>query len=290
MESPHRALWGIKIKASSEAVKAFRESLRKLGDVYVNDAFGTAHRAHSSMMGEGFDQRASGFLMKKELTYFAKALDNPEKPFLAILGGAKVADKIQLIENLLDKVSEMIIGGGMAYTFLKESKGMQIGTSLYDAEGAKIVKKLLDKAEANKVKIYLPVDFVTADKFSEDAATGSATVESGIPEGWMGLDVGPKSRELFTEPILRAKVIVWNGPAGVFEFPNFANGTKAIMDAVVKATTQGSTTIIGGGDTATCAAKWNTEDKVSHVSTGGGASLELLEGKILPGVAALSDV
>ncbi|CAH0764943.1 unnamed protein product [Bemisia tabaci] len=281
---------GNKIKASSEAVKAFRESLRKLGDVYVNDAFGTAHRAHSSMMGEGFDQRASGFLMKKELTYFAKALDNPEKPFLAILGGAKVADKIQLIENLLDKVSEMIIGGGMAYTFLKESKGMQIGTSLYDAEGAKIVKKLLDKAEANKVKIYLPVDFVTADKFSEDAATGSATVESGIPEGWMGLDVGPKSRELFTEPILRAKVIVWNGPAGVFEFPNFANGTKAIMDAVVKATTQGSTTIIGGGDTATCAAKWNTEDKVSHVSTGGGASLELLEGKILPGVAALSDV
>lgn len=280
---------GDKIKASPDDVKKFRESLRKLGDLYVNDAFGTAHRAHSSMMGDGFDQRASGFLLKKELQYFAKALDNPEKPFLAILGGAKVADKIQLIDNLLDKVSEMIIGGGMAYTFLKELKGMKIGNSLFDEEGVKIVKKLMEKAQKNGVQIHLPVDFVTADKFDEKAAVGAADVETGIPEGWMGLDVGPKTNDLFREPILRAKVIVWNGPAGVFEFDNFSKGTKSLMDAVVEATQKGATTIIGGGDTATCAAKWNTEDKVSHVSTGGGASLELLEGKVLPGVAALTD-
>ncbi|KAI5704433.1 phosphoglycerate kinase isoform X1 [Diaphorina citri] len=280
---------GEKVKASAEDVKKFRESLRKLGDIYVNDAFGTAHRAHSSMLGEGFEQRASGFLLKKELDYFSKALDNPEKPFLAILGGAKVADKIQLIENLLDKVNEMIIGGGMSYTFLKELKGMNIGGSLYDPEGAKIVKKLVEKAEKNNVKLHFPVDFITADKFAEDAKTGEATVESGVPDGWMGLDIGPKSRELFKEPIARAKVIVWNGPSGVFEFENFAKGTKGIMDAVVDVTTKGAITIIGGGDTATCAAKWNTEDKVSHVSTGGGASLELLEGKVLPGVDALSN-
>ncbi|XP_015115215.1 phosphoglycerate kinase [Diachasma alloeum] len=279
---------GSKVKADKAKVEEFRAALRKLGDVYVNDAFGTAHRAHSSMMGDGFDVRASGFLMKKELDYFAKALDNPEKPFLAILGGAKVADKIQLINNLLDKVNEMIIGGGMAYTFLKVTKGMKIGNSLFDEEGSKIVNDLLEKAKKNNVQIHLPVDFVTADKFAEDAAVGAADIESGIPDGWMGLDVGPKSRELFAEPIKRAKLIVWNGPAGVFEFENFNKGTKALMDNVVEATTRGAITIIGGGDTATCAAKWKTEDKVSHVSTGGGASLELLEGKVLPGVDALS--
>ncbi|XP_030759641.1 phosphoglycerate kinase [Sitophilus oryzae] len=280
---------GNKIKADPAKVKAFRESLRKLADVYVNDAFGTAHRAHSSMLGEGFDQRASGFLLKKELQYFAKALDNPERPFLAILGGAKVADKIQLIDNLLDKVNEMIIGGGMAYTFVKVLKGVNIGTSLYDTEGAKIVKNLIDKAQKNNVQVHLPIDFITADKFDEKAQSSCATIESGIPDGWMGLDIGQKTIELFREPIRRAKVIVWNGPAGVFEWEKFANGTKAIMDEVVAVTQKGAITIIGGGDTATCAAKWGTENKVSHVSTGGGASLELLEGKVLPGVAALSD-
>ncbi|KAK0167600.1 hypothetical protein PV327_004975 [Microctonus hyperodae] len=279
---------GAKVKADKAKVTEFRASLRKLGDVYINDAFGTAHRAHSSMMGDGFDIRASGFLLKKELEYFAKALDNPDKPFLAILGGAKVADKIQLINNLLDKVNEMIIGGGMAYTFLKVSKGMKIGNSLFDEEGAKIVNDLLEKAKKNNVQVHLPVDFVTADKFAEDSAVGAADVTSGIPDGWMGLDVGPKSRELFAEPIKRAKVVVWNGPAGVFEFENFSKGTKSLMDNVVETTTRGAITIIGGGDTATCAAKWKTEDKVSHVSTGGGASLELLEGKVLPGVDALS--
>lgn len=280
---------GAKVKADPAKVKAFRESLQKLGDVYINDAFGTAHRAHSSMMGEGFAQRAAGLLLNKELKYFSQALDNPPRPFLAILGGAKVADKIQLIENLLDKVNEMIIGGGMAFTFLKVLNNMKIGNSLYDEEGAKIVEKLVEKAKKNNVQLHLPVDFVCGDKFAEDAAVSEATVESGIPDGIMGLDAGPKTRELFAAPISRAKIIVWNGPSGVFEFPNFANGTKAVMDAVVAATKNGCVTIIGGGDTASCCAKWGTESQVSHVSTGGGASLELLEGKTLPGVAALSD-
>ncbi|RWS14042.1 Phosphoglycerate kinase 1-like protein [Dinothrombium tinctorium] len=279
---------GNKIKASKEQVDAFCNSLTKLGDVYVNDAFGTAHRAHASMVGVKLEQRGAGFLMKKELDYFAKALHNPIRPFLAILGGAKVKDKIQLIENMLDKVNEMIIGGGMAFTFLKVLKNMEIGKSLFDEEGAKIVPKLMSKAEANKVTIHLPVDFVTGDKFDEHANVGTATVESGIPSDYLGLDCGPKSSEIFREAIKRAKTIVWNGPVGVFEWENFSKSTKAVMDEVVAATAAGATTIIGGGDTATCCAKWNTEDKVSHVSTGGGASLELLEGKTLPGVAALS--
>ena len=281
---------GNKVKADKEAVTAFRASLRKLADVYVNDAFGTAHRAHSSMMGEGFERRAAGFLLKKELTYFSKALNNPDKPFLAILGGAKVADKIQLIENMLDKVDEMIIGGGMAFTFRKIMDNMAIGTSLYDEEGAKTVPSILEKAKAKGVKLHFPVDFVTGDKFAEDATVGAATVEGGIPDGWMGLDCGPKSSALFAEVIARAKVVVWNGPAGVFEFEAFSSGTRALMDSVVALTNAGGITIIGGGDTATCAAKYNTEDKVSHVSTGGGASLELLEGKLLPGVDALSNL
>lgn len=240
-------------------------------------------------MGEGYAQRAAGLLLIKELRYFSKALDNPPRPFLAILGGAKVADKIQLIENLLDKVNEMIIGGGMAFTFLKVLNNMEIGGSLFDEEGAKIVQKLVEKAKANKVELHLPVDFVTADKFAEDAKVGAADVSAGIPAGYMGLDIGPKTRVAFAAPIARAKVIVWNGPPGVFEFANFAQGTKGLMDNVVDATKNGCITIIGGGDTASCCAKWGTESLVSHVSTGGGASLELLEGKNLPGVAALSD-
>ncbi|CAD6999277.1 phosphoglycerate kinase [Ceratitis capitata] len=280
---------GAKAKADPAKVKEFRQSLAQLGDVYVNDAFGTAHRAHSSMLGEGFEKRAAGFLLNKELKYFAQALDNPPRPFLAILGGAKVADKIQLISNLLDKVHEMVIGGGMAFTFLKVINNMKIGASLFDEEGSKIVNDLVAKAKKNNVQLHLPVDFICADKFAEDAKTCEATVEDGIPDGYMGLDIGPKSRELFKEPICRSKIIVWNGPPGVFEFPNFANGTKAVMDAVVSATEGGTVSIIGGGDTASCCAKWGTESKVSHVSTGGGASLELLEGKTLPGVAALSN-
>ena len=233
---------GNKVKADKAKIKEFRESLAKLGDVYVNDAFGTAHRAHSSMVGDGYKQRASGFLLKKELTYFSKALDNPEHPFLAILGGAKVADKIQLIENMLDKVDEMIIGGGMAFTFRKVLDNMAIGNSLYDENGATIVPKLMEKAAKNNVKIHLPIDFITGDKFAADAAVGAATVQEGIPESWMGLDAGPKSTELFKEVIGRAKTIVWNGPAGVFEFDSFANGTKGLMDAVVAKTANGGIT------------------------------------------------
>ncbi|BHF64766.1 phosphoglycerate kinase activity [Sparganum proliferum] len=280
---------GEKVKASPEAVAKFSEALTSLGDVYINDAFGTAHRAHASMVGCKLPIRAAGFLMSKELEYFAKALDNPVRPFLAILGGAKVSDKIQLINNMLDKVDELIIGGGMAFTFLKVLNNMKIGNSLYDEPGAQTVKGVMEKAKSKNIKVHLPCDFVTGDKFAENAATGTATVESGIDDGWMGLDCGPKSSKEFAEAISRAKTIIWNGPAGVFEWENFAKGTKAVMDAVVQATANGAITIIGGGDTATCCAKWHTEDKVSHVSTGGGASLELLEGKVLPGVAALSD-
>ncbi|KAI9584145.1 phosphoglycerate kinase-like [Glossina fuscipes] len=279
---------GAKVKADPEKVRAFRESLSKLGDVYINDAFGTAHRAHSSMLGEGFEKRAAGLLLNKELKYFSQALDSPPKPFVAILGGAKVADKIQLIGNLLDKVNEMIIGGGMAFTFLKVLRNMKIGSSLFDEEGSKIVQDLADKAQKNNVQLHLPVDFVCGDKFAEDAVV--STVEDGIPDGCMGLDIGPKTRAAFAAPIAAAKIIVWNGPPGVFEFDNFAHGTKSLLDAVVEATKRGCITIIGGGDTASCCAKWNTEALVSHVSTGGGASLELLEGKTLPGVAALSDI
>merc|ERR1711933_327148 len=280
---------GNKTKAKPEEVKTFRESLKKLADVYCNDAFGTAHRAHSSMVGEGFDVKCSGGLMSKELDAFAKVLDTPATPVLAILGGAKVSDKIQLIMNMLDKVNTMIIGGGMAYTFLKVSDGMAIGTSLYDEEGAKIVPNIMEKAKSLGVKIVLPVDFVISSKFGEDGEIKEATKETGIPEGFMGLDCGPKSVELNAQTVAESKTIIWNGPMGVFELAKFETGTKSLMDAVVAATANGVVTVIGGGDTATACKKYNTEDKVTHCSTGGGASLELLEGKDLPGVSALSD-
>ncbi|KAK0523824.1 phosphoglycerate kinase [Tilletia horrida] len=279
---------GEKVKADAKDVETFRASLTKLGDVYINDAFGTAHRAHSSMVGVQLDQRASGFLMKKELDFFAKVLESPERPFLAILGGAKISDKIQLIENMLDKVNSIVIGGGMAFTFKKTLEGVKIGSSLFDEEGAKQVDALIAKAKKNNVEVVLPVDYVTADKFSKDAQVGAATDAEGIPDGWLGLDVGPKSRELFHNAIVKAKTILWNGPAGVFEFDNFAAGSKAMLDACIEAEKNGSTVIVGGGDTATVVAKYGAEDKISHTSTGGGASLELLEGRDLPGVAALS--
>ncbi|KAF8004408.1 hypothetical protein OXX80_007914 [Metschnikowia pulcherrima] len=280
---------GNKVKASKEDVEKFRQGLTALADVYVNDAFGTAHRAHSSMVGLELPQKAAGFLMAKELEYFAKALENPTRPFLAILGGAKVSDKIQLIDNLLDKVDILIVGGGMAFTFKKVLDNMPIGTSLFDEAGSKNVENLIAKAKKNNVEIVLPVDFVTADDFNKDANTGVATQEEGIPDGWMGLDAGPKSRELFAEAVAKAKTIVWNGPPGVFEFEKFAQGTKSLLDAAVKSAEAGNTVIIGGGDTATVAKKFGVVEKLSHVSTGGGASLELLEGKELPGVVAISD-
>jgi len=281
---------GTKLESNPTELDAFRQSLRKLADVYVNDAFGTAHRAHSSMLGIGYEKRAAGFLMKKELQYFAKALESPQRPFLAILGGAKVKDKIQLIKNMLDKVNTMVIGGGMAFTFLKVLENMKIGCSLYDEEGSKIVKELVETAQKKNVKLYFPTDFIAADKFDANAKTTKTCSQNGIPDGWMGLDIGEASLRYFKEPIEQAKTILWNGPMGCFEMAPFETGTKGIMDLVVKATKNGCTTIIGGGDTATCCQKYGTEDKVSHVSTGGGASLELLEGKQLPGVEALSDI
>ena len=278
---------GTSVKADPKAVEAFRASLSRLGDVYVNDAFGTAHRAHSSMVGVKLPHKVAGFLMEAELKAFTAVIDHPQRPLLAILGGAKIADKIPLINNLLEKANELIIGGGMAFTFKKELEGMAIGGSLYDPEGAKIAKELFAKAAAKGVKITLPVDFVIADKFDANANTKVVTDKEGIPAGWMGLDVGPESIALFHVAILRAKTIVWNGPPGVFEFDKFAGSTKAMAKAIAQATAMGSTTVVGGGDTATAAKKFGVADKVTHCSTGGGASLEFLEGRVLPGVAAL---
>lgn len=279
---------GNKVKADKEKVAEFRKGLTALGDIYINDAFGTAHRAHSSMVGVDLPQKASGFLVKKELEYFAKALESPQRPFLAILGGSKVSDKIQLIDNLLPKVNSLIITGGMAFTFKKTLEGVKIGNSLFDQPGSEIVGKIMEKAKANNVKVVLPVDYVTADKFAADAKVGYATDEQGIPDGFMGLDVGKDSVESYKQTIAESKTILWNGPPGVFELEPFATATKATLDAAVSAVQSGATVIIGGGDTATVAATYGAEDKISHVSTGGGASLELLEGKELPGVSALS--
>ncbi|KIH87097.1 phosphoglycerate kinase [Sporothrix brasiliensis 5110] len=276
----------VTFKADEAKVAEFRAGLTKLGDVYINDAFGTAHRAHSSMVGIDLPQKAAGFLMKKELNYFAQALENPKRSFLAILGGAKVSDKIKAINNLLDKVNTLIICGGMAFTFKKVLDNVAIGDSLFDEEAAKTVQELMDKAKTNNVKVVFPVDYVTADKFDKEAKTGSATDAEGIPDGWMGLDCGPASSKLFADTIDKAQTILWNGPPGVFEWPRFADGTKAMLAAAVRAAGQGKTVIAGGGDTARAASK--VKDKLSHVSTGGGASLELLKGKELPGVAALS--
>ena len=278
---------GTSSKADPKAVESFRASLTRLGDVYVNDAFGTAHRPHSSIVGVALPEKAAGFLMEAELNAFGKVLESPQRPLLAILGGAKIADKIPLINNLLEKANELIIGGGMAFTFKKELEGMSIGDSLFDAEGAKIAKDLFAKAKARGVRITLPVDFVVADKFDANANTKIVTDQEGIPAGWMGLDGGPKSIELYAQAIGRANTIVWNGPSGVFEFDKFAGSTKAMADAIAEATKRGATTVVGGGDTATAAKKFKVAEKVTHCSTGGGASLEFLEGKALPGVVFL---
>ena len=278
---------GTKKAADPAAVKAFCQGLTRLGDVYVNDAFGTAHRAHSSMVGVALPKKAAGFLMEAELNAFNAVIENPKRPLLAILGGAKIGDKIPLINNLLEKANELIIGGGMAFTFKKVLEGMEIGESLFDPEGAKIAKELFDKAKAKGVVITLPVDFVCGDKFDAAAKTQVRSDKEGIPAGWMGLDAGPRSRALFDEVIARARTIIWNGPPGVFEFDAFADGTRAMADAIARATAAGVTTVVGGGDTATAAKKFKVADRVSHCSTGGGASLEFLEGKVLPGVAFL---
>jgi phosphoglycerate kinase len=283
---------GTKKVADKAAVAAFCASLTKLGDVYVNDAFGTAHRAHSSMVGVAMPQKAAGFLMQAELEAFAAVLESPKRPLLAILGGAKIADKIPLIENLIAKADEIIVGGGMAFTFKKVLQGMSIGESLYDADGAKLVQDIVAKAAAKGVKLTFPIDYACTEKSAtfpppENAPVRAADDTTGIAAGWMGLDIGPKTIALFEQVIGRASTIVWNGPPGVFEHASFAAGTKAMAAAVAAATARGATTVVGGGDTATAAKKMKVADKVTHCSTGGGASLEYLEGKVLPGVAFL---
>lgn len=281
-----------KFKPTEEEVASFRTSLAKLGDIYVCDAFGTAHRAHSSMVGmQGKMPCVSGLLVAKELEAFSKVLDPELKktPLTSIVGGAKISDKVLVIDNLIDKSDNIIICGGMAYTFLKTCFGMEIGKSLFDANGAELAPGLLKKAEEKGCKIVLPCDWACGQDFVNDQPIKMVTQEEGIPDGWEGMDCGPKSMALFRETVLASATVIWNGPAGVFEFDNFSAGTKALLEAVAETTAAGNAGIIGGGDSATAAAKWGMEDKVTFVSTGGGASLELLEGKSLPGLAALDD-
>lgn len=278
-------------KEEEKGDAAFAEKLAALGDVYVNDAFGTAHRAHAStaVIAQFFpDAKYFGYLMASELENAEKVLNHPERPFTAIMGGAKVSDKILLIEKLLDKVDNLIIGGGMAYTFAK-AQGGEIGTSLLEADKQELSLQLIEKAKAKGVNLILPLDTVIADKFANDAA--KKDVDSGqIPADWMGLDIGPKSVALFQDVIKNSKTLLWNGPMGVFEMESFEVGTKAVAEAVVAATKDnGAFSLIGGGDSAAAIAKFGMEDEVSYVSTGGGALLEYMEGKELPGVKAINE-
>ena len=263
----------------------FAKKLASLAEIYVSDAFGTVHRAHASTAGvAAYLPAVAGFLIGKELSIMGGALENPERPFVAILGGAKVADKIGVITNLLNKCDTLLIGGGMAYTFFK-AMGYEIGDSLLDAESIDLAKQLMETAKEKGVKLLLPVDTVVAKAFAADAEHMTVAANA-IPVGWQGLDIGEKTRELFAAEIKNAKTVIWNGPMGVFEFPEFAKGTEAVAKACAEC---GGTTIIGGGDSASAVKKLGYADKMTHISTGGGASLEFLEGKVLPGVAALND-
>lgn len=263
----------------------FAKALASYADIYVNDAFGTAHRAHASTAGVAdYLPAVAGFLIGKELSIMGKALDNPERPFVAILGGRKVSDKIGVINNLLEKVDTLIIGGAMSYTFFK-AMGLNIGNSLVEEDKLELAKQLLAKAEAKGIKMLLPVDCVLAKEFNAEAEMLTVDYDK-IPDGWEGMDIGPKTRERYAQAIKPAKTVIWNGPMGVFEFPRFAEGTKAVAKALSECS---GTTIIGGGDSAAAVEQLGFADKITHISTGGGASLEFLEGLELPGVAALND-
>jgi len=272
-------------KEETDNDAGFAKELASLGEIFVQDAFGTAHRAHASTAGiADYLPAVSGFLIEKEVKFLGSAVENPERPFVAIMGGAKVGDKIPVIENLLQKVDTLIIGGGMAYTFFK-SMGLEIGKSILDADNIELAGKLLEKAEAMGVKMLIPVDTVCAADFDNDAETLICDRDA-IPEDMEGLDIGPKTVELYKEALKDAKTIVWNGPMGVFEMPNFAKGTKAIAEILAESD---AITIIGGGDSAAAAEQFGLADKMTHISTGGGASLEFLEGKVLPGIAVIED-
>ena len=278
-------------KEEEKGDKAFAEKLSKLGDVYVNDAFGTAHRAHAStaVIADYFasDKKMFGLLMEAEVISAEKVLHHAEKPFTAIIGGAKVSDKILIIENLLNRATDIIIGGGMAYTFWK-AQGKQIGNSLCEDDRMELALEILSKAKSLGVNIHLPMDSTIADKFAADAQTTNCE-SYGIPSGWMGLDIGQKAIVDFSEVINKSKTILWNGPMGVFEMEKFQNGTKSIALAVAEATTKGAFSLVGGGDSVAAVNKFNLADKVSYVSTGGGAMLEYFEGKVLPGIAAIKN-
>ena len=267
----------------------FAQKLAAHGDLFVNDAFGSSHRAHASVAGVAnyLQPAVAGFLMEKEIEHLSKAIDNARSPFVAVLGGAKVSDKIGAIDHLLDRVDTIIIGGGMTYTFYK-AKGLPVGRSLVENDKVALAGQLLEKAQQKGVKIILPIDSVVAQEITEDAEF-KVVQEDGIEEEWMGLDIGPQSELMFGNAIKNAQTIVWNGPMGVFEMDNFADGTNAVAAAMAEATKHGATTIVGGGDSAAAIQKAGLEDQVSHVSTGGGASLMFLEGKELPGVAALTE-
>jgi phosphoglycerate kinase len=277
-------------KEEEKGDEAFAEKLSKLGDVYVNDAFGTAHRAHAStaVIAKFFPSaKYFGYLMAGELANAEKVLNNPERPFTAIMGGAKVSDKILLIEKLLDKVDNLLIGGGMAYTFAK-AQGGNIGNSLVEADKLDLALELIAKAKSKGVNLVLPTDSVIADAFSAEANTDAANNDN-IKDGWMGLDIGPAAVKQYKEVVASSKTILWNGPMGVFEMQKFEAGTKAVAEAVVEATEKGAFSLIGGGDSAAAVAKFGFEDQVSYVSTGGGALLEYMEGKELPGVKAINE-
>jgi len=267
----------------------FAKQLAELGDVYINDAFGSAHRAHASTEGvtKFIKVCAAGYLMQKELDYLGEAISNPVRPFTAILGGSKISGKIDVIDNLLPKVDYLLIGGGMAYTFYK-AMGYEIGSSLLEKEKIDLAKQMLEKFKTSKAKVILPKDNVVASEFKNESPQSIVDADQ-IPADKMGLDIGPKTIEEFKNVILLSKTVIWNGPMGVFEFDNFAKGTDAIAAALAEATKNGAITVIGGGDSAAAIKKAGLDDKVSHVSTGGGASLEFLEGKILPGVEALNN-
>lgn len=268
---------------------AFAEKLAAVADLYVNDAFGSAHRAHASTEGvtKFVKTAVSGYLMKKELDYLGSALSAPVRPYCAILGGAKISGKIDVINNILDKVDTLIIGGGMAYTFFK-AMGYEIGTSLLEAEKVDLAKELLEKVKSKGLNFLLPVDVRITAEFNNDSPAEVVPVDN-MPADKMGLDIGPETVKLFAEAVKNSKTVVWNGPMGVFEFDNYATGTNAIAEALVEATASGTITVVGGGDSAAAIAKAGLKDKVTHVSTGGGASLEFLEGKVLPGVDVLNN-
>jgi len=276
-------------KQETKGDEEFARKLASLGDVYVNDAFGTAHRAHASttIAAKFFQDKFAGYVMHAEIANAKKVLDKSEKPFTAIMGGAKISDKIQVIENLLDRVDNLIIGGGMSYTFFK-AMGGKVGSSLVEEDKIDLANQLIKKAKEKGVDLKLPVDSVIADKFDNEANTQVAQ-NHAIPDGWMGLDIGPEATQVFAKTLEESKTILWNGPMGVFEKPNFAKGTNEIAEAVVKATEKGAFSLIGGGDSAAAVNSMGYGDKVSYVSTGGGALLEYMEGKTLPGVAALEE-